>query len=265
MDRMRRYLAIVRRDAGGTLAALVTTTATARAFVAGATGYTERAVVEVLRAQGIETIAHIRPDSARVTEHAARFEGQGARVDRTPWEAEAIAQTLERERPTIVFALLGTTRSRARSEGMAAQQAYARVDFGLTKWLIDGAAKLSPLPRFVYLSAAGVRADATNAYVAARARCEAALRESEVPWTIARPSFITGSDREESRPLERIGAAVGDGVLAFAGLLGGGKLRERYRSTDATTLARGLVRVALDPAFERRVAQSEDLRPTQSG
>jgi uncharacterized protein YbjT (DUF2867 family) len=241
----------------------MTVTTTNRAFVAGATGYTGRAVVEVLRGRGIDTIAHVRPDSSRLAEFTARFEGQGARVDSTPWEAEAIAQTLLREQPTIVFALLGTTRSRARSEGMAAQQAYARVDFGLTKWLIDGAAKLEPRPRFVYLSAAGVRADATNAYVAARARCEAALRESDLPWTIARPSFITGSDRDENRPLERIGAAVGDGVLAFAGLLGGGRLRERYRSTDATTLAKGLVRVGLDPAFERKLAQSEDLR--QSG
>jgi nucleoside-diphosphate-sugar epimerase len=233
---------------------------TTRAFVAGATGYTGRAVVEVLRARGIETIAHVRPDSSRLAEVRARFEGQGAQVDTTPWEAGAIAQTLERLRPTIVFALLGTTRARARSEGMAAQQAYARIDFGLTKWLIDGCAKIEPRPRFVYLSAVGVREDATNAYVAARARCEAALRDSDVPWTIARPSFITGSDREESRPMERIAATVGDGVLAVAGLLGGAKLRERYRSTDASTLAKGLVRVALDPAFERRVAQSEDLR-----
>lgn len=230
------------------------------AFVAGATGYTGRAVVEVLRSQGVRTVAHVRPDSPRKDEFRARFEGLGAEVDNTPWEAEAIAETLQRLAPTIVFALLGTTRTRARSEGMAAQQAYARIDYGLTKWLIDGAAKCAVRPRFVYLSAIGVRDDASNAYVAARARSEAALRESEVPWTIARPSFITGSDRDESRPLERIGAKVGDGVLAVAGLLGGGKLRERYRSTDATTLARGLVRVAMDPAFERRVAQSEDLR-----
>ncbi len=233
---------------------------TVRAFVAGATGYTGRAVVDTLRAQGIATVAHVRADSPRKDEYRDRFERLGAEIDNTPWEAEAISETLQRVAPTLVFALLGTTRARARSEGMAAQQAYARIDYGLTKWLIDGAQACAVPPRLVYLSAAGVRADASSAYAAARARSEAALRDSKLPWTIARPSFITGSDRDESRPLERIGAGVGDGLLAVAGMLGGRRLRDRYRSTDAATLARGLVRVALDPAFECRVAESEDLR-----
>ncbi len=232
----------------------------ARAFVAGATGYTGRAVVEALRGRGIAVVAHVRPDSARGDEHRARFTEIGAEVDRTPWEAEAIAASVRRISPSLVFALLGTTRARARTEGMAAQQAYARVDYGLTKWLVDAALGCSPRPRFVYLSAAGVSQDSRSAYAAARARSEAALRDSGLPWTIARPSFITGSDRDESRPLERLGAAVGDGVLATLGVLGASRLRDRYRSTDAATLARGLVRVALDPAFERRVAESEDLR-----
>jgi len=159
-----------------------------------------------------------------------------------------------------VFSLLGTTRARARTEGMAAQQAYARVDYGLTKWLVDGAAACTPKPRFVYLSAVGVSADSKNAYIAARARAEAALRDSGLPWTIARPAIITGSDRDDERPLERIAAAVGDGVLALAGVLGASGLRARWRSTDAATLGRGLVRVALDPAFANRIARAEDLR-----
>ncbi|MBL8944959.1 MAG: NAD(P)H-binding protein, partial [Myxococcales bacterium] len=200
---------------------VLTESPAARAFVAGATGYTGRAVVEALRAQGIETVAHVRPDSSRKAEFQARFAALGATVDHTPWEAEAIGETLRRVQPTLVFALLGTTRARARNEGMAATQAYARVDYGLTKWLVDGAVTCRPQPRFVYLSAAGVAADARGAYVAARARSEAALRDSDLPWTIARPSFITGVDRDESRPLERVGAALGDGLLAIAGLLGG--------------------------------------------
>jgi uncharacterized protein YbjT (DUF2867 family) len=233
---------------------------TSRAFVAGATGYTGRAVVAELRAQGIEVVAHVRPDSAKLTEHRDRFAALGASIDTTPWEAEAIAETLRRVKPTIVFALLGTTRARARAEGMAAQQAYARVDYGLTKWLIDGAAGIDPRPRFVYLSAAGVTERSKNAYIAARARAEATLRESGMPWTIARPSFITGADREDERPLERLAAAVGDGVLAVAGALGAAKLRARWRSIDATGLARALVRIALDPAFVDRIARAEELR-----
>jgi uncharacterized protein YbjT (DUF2867 family) len=230
------------------------------AFVAGATGYTGREVVAALRKRGVRTIAHVRPDSSRIAEFRDRFTALGAEVDTTAWEPDAITSAFERLRPTHVFALLGTTRSRARNEGMSAQQAYARVDYGLTKWLIDAALALGDAPRFVYLSAAGIDPDSKNGYIAARARAEQCLTASGLPYTIARPSFITGPDREEERPLERIGSIVADGVLAVAGALGARRLRERYRSTTAAALARGLVRVAFDPAWAGRIAQSEDLR-----
>ncbi|HET6585584.1 MAG TPA: NAD(P)H-binding protein [Nannocystaceae bacterium] len=230
------------------------------AFVAGATGYTGREVVAALRERGVRTIAHVRSDSQRVAEFRARFTALGAELDTTAWEPDAITETFRRLRPTHVFALLGTTRSRARNEGMSAQQAYARVDYGLTKWLMDAALAVGNSPRFVYLSAAGVDPESKNDYVAARARTEQSLRNSGLSYTIARPSFITGPDREEERPFERIGSVVVDGVLALAGVLGARKLRDRYRSTTAATLARALVRVAFDPAWATKVAQSEDLR-----
>jgi nucleoside-diphosphate-sugar epimerase len=230
------------------------------AFVAGATGYTGREVVAALRERGIRTIAHVRPDSARVAEFRERFTALGAELDTTAWEPDALVQAFERVRPTHVFALLGTTRARARSEGMSAQQAYARIDYGLTKWLVDAALALGSSPRFVYLSAAGVDPESKNNYVAARARTEQCVKSSGLPYTIARPSFITGPDREEDRPLERIGGVMADGVLAFVGALGARKLRARYRSTTAAQLARGLVRIAFDPGWASRVAQSEDLR-----
>lgn len=232
----------------------------ARAFVAGATGYTGRAVVAELRRQGIATWAHVRPDSSRLDEFRTRFAEQGASVDTSAWEAEPIASSLARVQPNLVFALLGTTRARARSEGMAATQAYARIDYGLTKWLLDAAVACGSAPRFVYLSAANVRTSAKNAYVAARARAEAAIRASPLPWTIARPSFISGSDRDEERPLERVAAVIGDGVLAIAGMLGAVRARDRYRSLDAATLARGLVRVARDPDLAGRIVYAETLR-----
>lgn len=230
------------------------------AFVAGATGYTGREVVAALRERGVRTIAHVRPDSARIAEFRDRFAALGAELDTTAWEPDALVETFRRLRPTHVFALLGTTRSRARHEGMSAQQAYARIDYGLTKWLMDAAIAVGNAPRFVYLSAAGVNEDSKKGYIAARARTEQCLRSSGLPYTIARPSFITGPDRDEDRPLERVGGVVVDGVLALAGALGARKLRARYRSTSAAALARGLVRVAFDPTWADRIAQSEDLR-----
>ncbi len=232
------------------------------AFVAGATGYTGQQVVRALRARGIETVAHVRPDSPRLADWQARFASLGARTDSTPWEPDALRATLAALQPDMVFALLGTTRARARAarqqQGAAAD--YEAVDFGLTMLLYQAAVADGSRPRFIYLSSAGVRREGGNAYLRARARVELALREGPLPWIAARPSFITGPDREEFRAGERIGAAVADGVLRAVGWLGGRRWRERYRSTSSSVLAAALVRLALDPAVVNTVVESEGLR-----
>ena len=231
-------------------------------FVAGATGYTGREVVRALRARGIETVAHVRPDSSRLGEWRARFTELGARVDTTPWERAAMSATLTALRPDLVFALLGTTRARARQARRAGggDEGYEVVDYGLTMLLLGAAEHSGSGPRFVYLSSAGVREGSGNAYLEVRARVERALREGTLPYTVARPSFITGPDRDEFRPGERILSRFVDGVLAMAALLGGRRLRERYRSTTNIRLAEALVRVALDPALLGKVVESEALR-----
>src|SRR3954471_13568122 len=90
------------------------TASPALAFVAGATGYTGREVVRALRARGLRVIAHVRPDSARLGEWRGRFAAMEVEVDATPWNDDAMAATMERLQPDVVFALLGTTKARAR-------------------------------------------------------------------------------------------------------------------------------------------------------
>lgn len=162
---------------------------------------------------------------------------------------------LGRLKPDLVFALLGTTRKRMQAE----QTDYMAVDFGLTKVLIDAAIAAQIRPRFMYLSSQGVKEGTRNAYLAARVAAEAAVRASGLPFTLARPSFITG-DRDEGRPGERVGVAVADGLLAVARVFGGRALADRYAGNDAADLAEGLVRCALDPAFEGQVAEGRALR-----
>ncbi|MEM7160311.1 MAG: NAD(P)H-binding protein [Myxococcota bacterium] len=229
------------------------------AFVGGATGHTGRAVVSELLAKGVRTVAHVRPDSSRRDEWTERWQGQGAEVDATPWEPEAMVDTMRTLKPTLVFALLGTTRARAKQEGTAALDAYETIDYGLTMMLRDAAAACEPHPRFVYLSAAGLSESTKNPYMAVRVRVERALREGDLPYTVARPSFIIG-DRDEPRAGERIGATIADGALGLAGLLGARTLRDRYRSTTNHELARGMVRIALDPAMVNQVISTEGLR-----
>jgi uncharacterized protein YbjT (DUF2867 family) len=231
------------------------------AFVAGATGYVGREVVRVLAERGVRTVAHVRPDSARLAEWRDRFTRMGAEVDATPWEEPAMAGTLARLAPTHVFALLGTTRARGRAAGEhGVVESYETVDYGLTSLLLRAAVRAGSRPRFVYLSSAGVGGRTRNAYLAARWKAERELGESGLPYTIARPGFITGPDREERRPLERAAAVALDALLAAAGAAGLGRLRDRYRSTTAAVLARALVRLAFEPAAANQVVESEGLR-----
>ena len=229
------------------------------AFVAGATGYTGRAVVEVLVARGVRTVAHVRPDSSQRAEWTERWQQQGAEVDATPWEPAALGETLTRLRPTLVFALLGTTRARAKREGRGAVEAYETIDYGMTMMLRDAAQACGCRPRFVYVSMAALPQSSRNPYVDVRIRVERALREGTLPYTIARPAIITGG-RDEPRLGEAIGASVIDGALAFAGLLGARRLRDRYRSMTNVELARGLVRAAMDPACENQEVEGDALR-----
>jgi uncharacterized protein YbjT (DUF2867 family) len=234
-------------------------------FVAGATGFTGREVVRVLTARGERVVAHVRPDSGRVDEWRQRFASLGAEVDTSAWEPAAIMAAMKRLAPDRVFALLGTTGKRARGEGMSRVEAYERIDVGLTLLLLEAIREAGLRPRFVYLSSIGTSEGSPSAYLQARARVEAALAASGVTFTVARPSFITGGERDDGRPIERLSAAVAGGLLAAAGVLGARRLRARYRPTTNVSLAEALVRVAFDPAAENRVLEGEALFPSAGG
>lgn len=219
-------------------------------------------MVHELAIRGVRTIAHVRPDSSRLAEWRARFAALGAEADATPWEHDAMRDRLRAIRPDVVFALLGTTRARAR-EGTGASrrpETYDAIDYGLTSLLLRAVVDAKLRSRFVYLSAIGVREGTRNAYLRARWKMETELRSSGIPFTIARPSFITGDDREESRPAERFAARLANVALAVAGAAGAGMMRDRYRSMTGGELAAALVTVALSPGWENRTLDAAGLR-----
>jgi uncharacterized protein YbjT (DUF2867 family) len=232
-------------------------------FVAGATGFTGREVVRQACERGLEVVAHVRPDSSSLARWQSRFTELGARVDTTPWEDEAMARTLVETAPSCVLALIGTTRARGRQASRRGEvEDYDSVDYGLTALLIRAAlqAGIGPAPRFIYLSSVGASERSRSAYLRTRARAERELRESGLPFTVVRPSFIVGPDRDDRRPGERIGASLFDGALAVTGLLGGKRLRDRYRSISNVDLAGALVDIALDPAAGGQVVEPEQLQ-----
>jgi uncharacterized protein YbjT (DUF2867 family) len=232
------------------------------AFVAGATGYTGREVVRELVGQGVRTVAHVRPDSPRVEEWRERFEAAGAAVDTTPWGDAEMVYTLSTLQPTHVFSLLGTTRARRRASATrGATESYESIDYGLTALLIRAAVASGSKPRFVYLSAFGVREHSTNPYLVARLRAESILRASGLPYTIARPSFITGPGRDEARPLERAGAGVANVIAGLARVVGARRFAGSVHSLTGAELAAGLVRHALDASAENVTLGTEELTP----
>jgi nucleoside-diphosphate-sugar epimerase len=208
-------------------------------------------------------VAQVRPDSSQLRIWQERFAAMHAEVDATAWEEAALNATLARLKPALVFALLGTTRARMKDSARAGRdpraQDYEAVDYGLTALLLRAAKASGAGPRFIYLSAAGVSPKSRSPYYRARVKLEEELRASGLPYVIARPSFITGPDRDQPRPGERIGSALIDGLLRFAGALGARRLQARYASTTNTVLAQALVRLALDPAAANRVFESEAL------
>ncbi len=228
------------------------------AFVAGATGFVGHAVVTTLRKRGVRTLAHVRPDSSKLAVWRERFAQGGAEIDTTPWEQGALTETLRAQAVTHVFVLIGTTRARAKADGVEGD-IYEAIDVGLTRLLAGAAAAAGTRPRLVYLSSIGASEQAASAYLRARGRAEAAVRAAGVPWVSARPSFISGPGREDARPGERIAATVADGALALVGFLGGRRVRAKYASTTPDALAVALVRLGLDDARDG-VFEGADLR-----
>jgi uncharacterized protein YbjT (DUF2867 family) len=227
------------------------------AFVLGATGFVGREVVRQLCVRGARPIAHVRPDSRTLDDWRTKLEDLGAAVDTTAWSVEAMATRFEIVDPGQLYILIGTTRSRARTDAVQGD-IYEAVDLGLTRIAVDAARASRRRPRLVYLSSVGADPGARSAYLSARGRAEQVVAGAGLPWVIARPSIITG-ERDDHRLAERTAAAIGDSLLSIAGAFGGKKLRERYRSTSPAVLAAALIHLAEAPEHDR-IVDGADLR-----
>jgi len=227
------------------------------AFVLGATGFVGREVVRQLCVRGTKAFAHVRPDSSKVAEWRTTFGELGAEVDTTAWDAAALAARWRELAPAQIYVCIGTTRNKAKSDNVQGD-IYEAVDLGLTKLAVDGARGSETKPRIVYLSSVGADANARSAYLRARGKAEDVVKNSGLPWVIARPSIITG-DRDDSRFGEKAAGVVGDGLLAVVGAFGGKQLRARYRSTTPDVLASALIRIGEAPEHDT-IVDGADLR-----
>ena len=237
-------------------------------LIIGATGYTGTAVVEQLRKRNIDTIAHIRPNSPNREKMETHFHSLGAIVDLTPWQADDFLYMVMKHKPTHVFSLIGTTKAKAQAAQKQGQIAsYEAIDRDLSLLLLQTLEKAAeqfsppqPILHYLFLSSMGVHRDTSNRYLRARADVEKKIRQSHLPWLIAQPSFISGPDREESRPLERLGSIIGDGLLATLSSLGIKKPYQLYGTLSALELATCLIDWALDSTAYKQILNTERLR-----
>jgi len=228
-----------------------------KAFVAGATGYTGREVVRLLCERGVETIAHIRPNSSSLAEWQPRFESYGAIVDTTLWEDEAMKRALIAHAPDRVFGLIGTTRARKKTASDPDAETYMDVDYALTSMLVRACQACADPPGFIFLSSYGIR-DSPIPYVKARFLLEEELKKSGLRWLVARPAIITG-DRDESRLGEEVAGVAIDALLKGFKAVGMSSLYNKYGSLDATTLAAGLINAGLEE-FQQGEIDAGELR-----
>lgn len=155
-------------------------TTTRRLFVAGSTGATGKVLVPMAERLGIAVVPHVRPARAVV----------GGKPTAAVLELADTHGLIEAMRGcTTVVQLIGTMRDR-----FAKGDTYETSDIGTTAQLI-AAAKPAGVDHLVLLSSVGAGRP-FGAYLKAKAKAEALVRDSGIAWTTFRPSALEGGERK---------------------------------------------------------------------
>jgi uncharacterized protein YbjT (DUF2867 family) len=155
------------------------------AFIAGATGYTGRALLDALAAH----------PTWRARPHARSPKLDGAVVC-DPLDVAALTEGMRGS--DAVVQLIGVTRAQF-AQGMT----YEKIDYGTTVALGE-AARAAGVPRLLLLSSVGAERK-MGRYLRVKRETEEWVEKSGLEYTIVRPSFIVGPGR---RAAQTAGALV---------------------------------------------------------
>ncbi len=182
-------------------------------FLAGATGAVGSTLLSMSRGMGVDLVAHARPRPGREpSPDQVVFELSDA--------AELHHALLGR---TTVIQCIGTMRKR-----FASGDTYESSDVGTTRQLVEAARASGSVDHIVLLSSVGA-GKPVGSYLRAKAEAERLVRESNIPWTIFRPSAFVGA-----------GHALPPGVEWLAGKLA----PPHYRPIRVEALAAAMLGVA---------------------
>ena len=205
-------------------------------LVAGGTGFIGSHIVRRLRADGHHVIVMSRnPDRARGKLPQGVELRRGDTADASTLGpalegAEVVVATVQFPNHPVENPRRGHT--------------YVKVDGEGTVRLVE-AARRTGVHRFVYLSGAGTREGQTKPWFIAKLMAEKAVRESGIPYTIFRPSWVYGP---EDRSLNKF--ATFARVLPFVPVIGSGRTRVQPLYVDDLAEA-----VAASLASEKAVNQ----------
>lgn len=170
-------------------------------------------------------------------------------LDARVGEMEQIESLLQGVEVEDVFCCLGTTRKKAGS-----QQAFEFVDRELPVRAAC-ALKEQGLQHYLVVSAMGADAESMIFYNRVKGLMENELAALHLPaLSVFRPSLLTGS-RNESRPMETLGAIAARGVeFALVGPL------RPYRAIAASDVALAMVRKAQAGGVGTRIYNSREIQ-----
>lgn len=169
-----------------------------RAFIAGATGFTGRALAkQPTEGAGVQLALQVRPGSSSL----AKLDGDDRVVQVATSDGQALADSMDGM--DAVVQLIGTVRANFNDE-----TSYESVDYGTTIALLD-AARRAGVEHFVLLSSVGAGLG-FGEYLRWKKKTERAVTSSGLGYTILRPSYLAGDDEmTERKPARYTSAFLG--------------------------------------------------------
>ena len=153
-----------------------------RAFVAGATGFTGRALAhQDIGEHGVDCVLQVRPRSKQ----RKKLGNDSRIVDVGLSEHTALVDHMSG--CDAVMQLIGTVRARFSEAGT-----YEEVDYNTTLQLLD-AAKRAEVAHFILLSSVGAGVG-VGSYLAWKKKTEQAVIASGLPYTLVRPGYLAGDE-----------------------------------------------------------------------
>ncbi len=195
------------------------------AIILGASGLTGQQLLKALTADE-------RYDSIKLFSRT-KTENQSSKVTEIIGDLLSLGNFKQDFTADEVFVCIGTTAKKTPDKTM-----YKNIDFGIPA----AAAKLAKenhIQTFVVVSAMGANAKSSIFYNKTKGEMEQAVLSEKIPNTyILRPSII-GGNRNENRPMEKIGVAI----FKLLQPLMLGKLK-KYRIIEAENIAKAMIKLA---------------------